>query len=286
MSTDAINLSKWKGAPTALRKLVEAYDDLRVPGPGGKPPSGYAKLAERAVTEPGVQEAARAGVVAGLGFGRLLLTLDLVERVTADKMVFEDDGGREPVAQPTGEARFRTEGLPLPFTHVDFPAADGLERVRAAGEQVGRAAEQMLLNGWRGRDGKELLVHGLTTFPHRTTVSLNGLTPAMSLLRARDLLYERRFYGPYALLCGPGWDPAQLAAARPEGVEHVVVSRALPPDRDLLLVQLTPDVVRLVLGGGPVVTNEGGGRRRLVVILVPQLRADWSDRAGVAHVTP
>lgn len=278
MATDALNLDKFKDAPAALRKLVEAYNDLRVPapGPGGKPPSGYAKLAERAVTEPGVQEAARAGVVAGLAFGRLLLSLDLVLRLA------QVDREEQPAG---GSLRFQTEGIPLPFTHATLPARDGLPGVRAVGERVGRAAERMLFHGWRTRAGYSSPVHGLTTFPHRLTLPGAGNTPATNLLRAKDLLYERRFYGPYALVSGPGWDPAELARNRPDGVAHVVLTHALPPRADLFLVQLTPDVVRFVLGGGPVVTDEGDGRWRLAVILVPQLRADWQGRAGVAHVT-
>lgn len=277
------NLSAAGIETLALRKLADAYDDLRKPAPG-RP--DYARLAERAVTEPGVQEAARAGIVAGLAFGRLLLALDLVLRlglVPGDApFVVDEEGGSEPTPGVMG-------GLPLPFTHINFQAADGLRGARVAGEQVGRLIERTLVNGWQGVRGDLPPgegVWGLTTFPHRVMIPTAGEGPSMGLLRARDHLYGRRYFGPYALVAGPGWDASELAAARPEGTEHLVITPALPPRADLLLVQLTPDVVRLVLGAGPVVTDEGEGRRRLVVVAVPQLRADWQGCGGVAHVTP
>lgn len=262
----------------ALRRLVDVWDDAR-PRPAVPRSRWRAALKDR-VDDPEAQAAARKGFAAAA---------PLVTFLASRGLCYDPPSPLSEMSDPPPGAA--VDGLPLPWTHYEFlpGPADRLTLCERAGREVGRAVEVALVHGMTTDDRR---VHGLTDWPQRRTLAAGPADPVAKLVdRAVGDLTTDGYWGPYALAHGPAREgdlrdaAAGLRADHPE-MDGVVRTPALT-GRSLLLVQLTHDVVRLVTLLPPVLLTCGPRRPgwRAACVVVPQLRADWSGRAGVAHVT-
>ena len=196
--------------------------------------------------------------------------------------------------------------------------------VEASGRRIGETLEQLALGTLTGPTwgvaadyGRTPQVFGLTNFSSRiTSVSLttptgsNSSTTVGEVLEMRQALYDAKSYGPFMLYHSDGWDQfldddhfrlvTQGAAApnttlrrRIEAIEGIQGVRRLDyftTDYQMIMVQMTPDVVRAVVGMPPktIQWESKGGMQlnfKTMTIQVPQLRADYSGNTGIAHAT-
>lgn len=197
--------------------------------------------------------------------------------------------------------------MPLPTTHCDFFfSARQLEEYRDGGtlldptmpamaaRRVGELVEDTLL-GTHKVEG----VWGLCNHPGVLRCRWMGGLEAV-IRDMLDRLNIADYYGPYALLYGPAHKhlmvPGGLLGIKVE-LEATLLANRLGP-HDLVLFQLTPDVVRLVVGLGVTVVQWDGGvfsqspvadvkpgsgrEYKVMTVTVPQVRADQYGRAGVA----
>lgn len=162
-----------------------------------------------------------------------------------------------------------------------------------------------------------------------TAPTAGGYTPANTLsdvLAMRQQLYSNKFYGPFMLYHSNDWDtyldndyyvtitsgavaPVKTLRQRLREIEGITDVRRLDylassatafsaaPDYitsanafTLILVQMTPDVVRAVNGMDLTVVqweSQGGMRLnfKVMCIWVPQLAADYYGRTGILHAT-
>jgi len=156
-------------------------------------------------------------------------------------------------------------------------------------------------------------VYGYINFPNRNTVTgmtaptgSNGPTVLTEWLNLRDALYNDRFYGPYMVYTSANWDEFLdnlFSTAEPSA--GTLRSRLLQIDGitdirrldflesstfQVIFVQMTSDVARAVNGMDitTVQWESMGGMRvnfKVMAINVPQMRADFNGRCGIAHGT-
>ena len=156
-------------------------------------------------------------------------------------------------------------------------------------------------------------VYGYTNFPDRNVITgltaptgANGTDILGEWLNIRDALYNDRFYGPYMVYTSANWDEFLdnlFSTAEPSAgtlrsrlleIEDIQDIRRLDfldsAAFQVIFVQMTPDVARAVDGMGitTVQWETMGGMRvnfKVMAIQVPQLRADFNGRCGIAHAT-
>jgi hypothetical protein len=168
------------------------------------------------------------------------------------------------------------------------------------------------------------MVFGYTNFSPRITktdlTAPTGSNPASTLadvLAMRDLLYAKNFFGPFMLYHSNDWDkymdndyyalatsgmvaPTQTLRNRIRAIEGISDVRRLDfwPGTgasgtgtfQLLMVQMTPDVARAVVGLDftTIQWESVGGMRKnfkVMCINVPQIRADALGQCGICHAT-
>jgi uncharacterized linocin/CFP29 family protein len=214
--------------------------------------------------------------------------------------------------------------LPLPITHKDFNInlrylaasrnnGEGLDATmaRVSARKVTEETERMLFVGGKVFGG--LPIYGYTTHPNRNTGSFgtNGawsqaaktganmladLTTAMAGLEA-DL-----FYGPYVAYISRDSN-MNLQKDYQAGVTQTIRQRLLQTDgladirvgdmlpaNTMVLVQMTEDVVRMLLGEGiqTVQWDINGGmavKFKVFQIAVPHIRATSTGKSGIFHMS-
>lgn len=176
-------------------------------------------------------------------------------------------------------------------------------------------------SGVTAHDGNST-VYGYTNYVNRltktnlTAPTAGGWTPATTLsnvLAMRDQLYAAKFYGPFMLYHSNDWDqyldndyyvsitsgavaPQTTLRSRLKAIEGIQdVKRLDYLDSStnpftLIMVQMTPDVVRAIVGMDitTVQWESQGGMRvnfKVMCIMVPQIRSDYSGQCGVLHAT-
>ena len=213
--------------------------------------------------------------------------------------------------------------LPIPIIHVDYEIN---ARVLAASRNMGnpldttsaeRAArkvaeklEAMLftstLYAWGGGT-----IYGYLNYPHRNPVVLDskwnnsGVTGAQivdDIRTMKQASLDAHFYGPWMLYVPSAYEtlldddyttgyPKTIRARILEiaGIKGIKVIDTLTAN-NILLVQMTSDVVRLVRGMG--IQNvewqtEGKfiTKYKVLTIQVPQIRSDQDEHCGVTHAT-
>lgn len=218
-------------------------------------------------------------------------------------------------------AEFDIGGLPLPIVHKDFSLdARTLEVSRngnmpldtttaaAASRRVSELVEDYAMGlvtfSWGGRS-----VYGLSNLPSRKTKTLTdptdvGWTPQTlvgELLEMIQLAQDDFQYGPFAVYFSPAWTvhlegdysatyPGVTLRQRIAQIDNISGVRTLPRMTGLhvFLVQMTPDVIREVIGM-PMTTLQWetlGGMRlhfKVMAIMVPQLRPDQKGDAAIVH---
>lgn len=155
-------------------------------------------------------------------------------------------------------------------------------------------------------------VYGYTNFPNRNTLTTmsaptgsNGTTVLTNWLSLRNLLYDDRFYGPYMVYTSSDYDQYLdnlFSTTEPsagtlrsrllqiDGIQDIRRLDFLTNTFTVIMVQMTPDVARAVNGMDitTVQWESMGGMRlnfKVMAIQVPQLRADFTGRCGIAHGT-
>jgi hypothetical protein len=217
---------------------------------------------------------------------------------------------------------FDIAGIPVPIIHKDFQfnarelavsrsGGPPLDMITAelAGRRVAEEIEKLQLGtaGTFAFGGGTL--YGYTNFPGRVTVTLSdptaaGWTPAdllADILEMKQAAMDNLMYGPYALYWGVGWGTKlddDYSAAYPGVTVRDRIARvagiALSSQLDLLtgyqilMVQLTPDVVRTVNGMDitTVQWEEQGGMElhyKVMAIQIPQIRSDPDSNCGIIH---
>lgn len=229
----------------------------------------------------------------------------------------------EGVNQTKGDRpQYSLSNLPMPIISKDFQiSARQLAASRngntpldtsmasAAARVVSEAAEKLLLGKLSTYTFGGGTVYGLTNFTSRLTKSLTdptgsawtGATLVQEVLQMRKQAQDAYHYGPYIIYAAPAWDvylDDDYSAAKGDmtlrqrleqisGIEAVRTSDFLT-DYDFVMVQMTEDVVRMIVGMDVTTiqwsTNGGLTENfKVMSILVPQVRADYNGNTGIVH---
>jgi len=220
---------------------------------------------------------------------------------------------------------FELGNLPLPIIHKDFQfsarqimasrnGGSPLDTTSAelAARRVAEEAEKLLLGNSTVADQYSFgggTLYGYTDLPCAITGSLStpsspwdGETFLDEILAMIVQLYAANHYGPYMLYTAPAWDQFldndfksnsdKTLRNRVKEVSSIIDVKTLDylSDYDIVLVQMTSDVVREVIGMD-ITTVEwdtvGGLQKnfKVMCILVPQLRCDMADQSGIVYAS-
>ena len=210
-------------------------------------------------------------------------------------------------------AESRNKGTPLSQTMPAFAARRVMETVEqtAIGNITGITYGSSPFS--YGRTSK---VYGLTNFTPRqtktnfTAPSGGGWTPddtVNELLAAREQLFSNNFYGPFMVYTSTDWDqyldrdyslsggnnPNQTLRERIKRIDGIVDVRRLDyltSTFTIILIQMTPQVCRAVIGMNPTTISwdtKGGllHHFKVMCIMVPQFFATQSGKCGILHGT-
>jgi uncharacterized linocin/CFP29 family protein len=213
--------------------------------------------------------------------------------------------------------------LPLPIIHKDFQInIRALNASRTTGMsldttmaelatfKVAEKVETILFQGASSFTYGGGTIRGYVDFDHRTTGSGTAWTDSAKtgkqiiedVVAMKAASISDRHYGPWMLYIPTAYETV-LDEDYQTGYPKTIRSRILEIDGILgvrvvdklastaiLLVQMTPDTVRMVIGM-PITmlewVSEGGMvfHYKIMTIQVPQLRADQNDRSGIVHWT-
>lgn len=217
---------------------------------------------------------------------------------------------------------FDTRLLPLPIIHKDFhltlrqievsrTGGSPLDTTQAeiCGRKVAEEAEKLLIGASNSYSYGGGTVYGYKNHPNRNTktltapTSINHATTLAELLDMRQKLMDDGFFGPYVLYTAPSWaswldddyspdkgdNTLRERIRKLEGISDIRTLDYLT-GKEMILVQLTSDVVREVVGMDVVTIQweTNGGMRvnfKVMAILVPQLRFDATGGMGLCHAS-
>lgn len=214
--------------------------------------------------------------------------------------------------------------LPLPIIHKDFSFnIRQLEASRSRGEpldttgaeiatrKVVEMAEQILFIGASAYAYGGGTIRGYMDHPSRQTVTLStnwddspsdGESILADVISMIEALHAVKMYGDYGLYVPNNFGPTMFTdfkansdltvQARIEEIEPIQFVRTADflTNDNVILVQLTSDVVREVIGMNPTPLewDEEGGmilNFKVMAIMVPQIRADADSNCGVCHLS-
>ena len=276
----------------AARPRLKAVADIRGAGLQFVIPNGMSKTVLDTETESDINEAT--------------VSMDGLRESTGDRPVFN------------------LTHLPLPIIHKDFSfsarqiavsrnGGSPLDTSTAekAGRRVAEMAEQMLLgvgdiSSYAFGGGT---IQGFTNFSSRNTKSLtaptaSGWTAATLVTQVLDMRKKAQddyHFGPYMLYNSKDWDvyfDADYSTAKGDntlrdrllkigGISGIQTLDYLT-GWAIILVQMSPDVVRIVVGMEITTVqweSQGGMKQnfKVMAIMVPQLRADYNGNCGIVH---
>jgi hypothetical protein len=266
----------------------------------------------------GIQDLISAGLTYDLG--NAMGTTVLEWHDVSDAM--EADLTMDGVTRSVGDRpSYTTNYLPIPIIHVDYEInARVLEASRSLGNpldtttaeraarRVNEKLENMLFTNTTYAFGGGT-IYSYLNHPNRNTGTFTGWTASGAssstiLQDVRDMKQSSinaRHYGPWVLYIPTEYETTldeDYDATTPGttirerilkigGIREVRVSDTLA-DGNLLLVQMSSDVVRLVRGMG--IQNvewmtEGNmiTKYKVMTIQVPQIRSDQAGRSGITH---
>jgi len=219
---------------------------------------------------------------------------------------------------------FELTNLPLPIIHKDFSfsarqiatsrnGGSPLDTTMAelASRKVAEEAEKLLLGVSTVADQYSFgggVIYGYTDYPNRLTRTITspatsgwtGATFLADVLAMRQQSVNAYHYGPWVLYVSTAWDQYldddfkansdKTTRNRVKELEGITDIRTLDylTGFDILLVQLTSNVVREVIGMDvtTVQWESKGGLQldfKVMAIMVPQLRADQNSNTGIVH---
>ena len=250
------------------------------------------------------------------GMGKTVLETEAQSDINA--AVISMDGLRE---APGDRPEYSLTNLPLPITHKDFQfSARQILASRNGGSPLDttmaelaarKVAEQIeklcigVLDSYTFGGGT---VYGLVNYPHRLTQTLTdptdsnwtGATLLSEVIAMRTASINAKHYGPWVLYVAPAWD-AYLdedykdysdvtVRDRIKAVNGINDIRTLDflEDYDMVLVQQSSDVIRLVIGKDITTLQwdtKGGMQKnfKVMAIMVPQVRCDFNSNTGIVH---
>jgi uncharacterized linocin/CFP29 family protein len=259
------------------------------------------------------------------GLGTTVLEWEKMSELGAAQMNM--DGVPQP---NNDRLEFDMEYLPLPIIHKGFTLnIRHLSASRRGGSNIDTSQayecsamisdylENMLFNGASTYTFGGGIIYGYRDAPHRITGSLDnghwddltansdgsiGEQILKDVLNMKADSISHKKYGPWVLYIPTNFEkmmdqdyvsgyPGSIRERilKTAGIEDIVVADKLAAN-NVLLVQMTPDTVRLVTGL-PLTTvqwTEFGGmvsHYRVMTIQVPQIRADANDNCGIVHYT-
>jgi len=228
-----------------------------------------------------------------------------------------------------GRAEFKHTYLPLPIIHVDYEInarilnasrslGNPLDTTQAemAARRIMETIETMLFTSYQYSFGEtdsnsRNSIYGFLNFPDRNQVTLTKQWTASNktaaeilndVMNMKQALINDKFFGPYILYVPTAYEvlldkdySSSYAGVtirdrikQISGIKDVKVSDFLPA-HNVILVQMTSDVVRLVQGM-PIQNvewqQEGNmlTRYKVMTIQVPQIRSDYNGNCGIAHL--
>lgn len=295
-ATATLRKDQWKHLDTAVVKVAKerlrTVQDLLGAGLTYNIPNGMGTTVLETETQSDITEAD--------------ISMDGVRQSRADRPVYE------------------LKNLPLPIIHKDFHfsarqiataqrSGSPLDTTTAelASRRVAESAEKLLLGTFGTYSFGGGNIYGYTNFPQRITKSITaptaqGWTPATAVKEVLDMRLRaqlKHHYGPYMLYCSLPWDTYlddDYSAAKGdntlrdrlnaiEGIQGVRTVDFLSQTAfQLILVQMTSDVVREVIGLNftTVQWESQGGLQinfKVMAIMTPQLRADQNGNTGIVH---
>lgn len=266
----------------------------------------------------GIQSLLSRGLVFNLGnaFGTTILEShaisDALEAALTMDGITRSKGDRQ---------EFSHTYLPIPIVHVDYEInARVLEASRRMGNpldttsaeraarKVAEKIESMLFSSATYSYGGGA-IYSFLNFPHRNTDSLTAAwtsaTPAQILGDVQSMKQanmDEGFFGPYILYVPMAYETVLDSDYSVSGASTMTIRERILKIKNIAAVevvdtltgnnvimsQLTPDVVRVVNGMG--LTNvewksEGNmvTQYKVMAIQVPQLRADFNNKCGISH---
>ncbi len=216
---------------------------------------------------------------------------------------------------------FELTNLPLPIIHKDFHLSarqiaasrnggSPLDTTMAelAARKVAEEAEKLALGRLSTYTYGGGIIYGATNYPSRMTRTITTPTFAdgqgaqllADVLAMRQQSQNAYHYGPWMLYNSPNWDQVldddfksgsdvtiRNRVKQLEGISDMKTLDYLQ-NYDMLLVQMTSDVIREVIGMDitTVQWETVGGLKvnfKIMAILVPQLRADFNGNTGIVH---
>lgn len=250
----------------------------------------------------------------GAGLAAMVLVYEKIGKMGKAKLSMdgEEQGRRDRVLYETGY-------LPLPICFADFSinarvlAASRLNgsnlddtQTRMAGRSVAEELEDLLING----DGTFTYgggtIVGYLSAPGKNTGSYtawgsSGADPVADALAMKQASINAGFRGPWVMYTPTEYESVldedyssvkgeKTVRARIQAIEGIQECKSVDTlaDGNLLLVQMTPDVVRMVtaLPLQNVEWKEGAGTRtnfKAMTIDVPQVRSTKAGASGVTH---
>jgi uncharacterized linocin/CFP29 family protein len=219
--------------------------------------------------------------------------------------------------------QFNLVNLPLPIIHKDFSfSARQIATSRAggspldttmaelAGRKVAEAAEKLLIGRTSsfayGTGNSAGTIYGYTNYTNALTKTITS--PATSawtgtlflteILAMRQQSVANNYFGPWMMYVAPNWDQYLDTDFKANGdksirerikmVDGIQDIRTLDylQNYDVILVQMSSDVVRLVIGMDIVTVqwdSKGGLQQnfKVMAIMVPQLRSDQGSQTGI-----
>jgi len=252
------------------------------------------------------------------GLGKTVLQTENVGDITNARISMDPA-----VAGEADRPKYDIVNLPLPVIHKDFyfsarqiatsrnlGASLDTTMAELAARRVAEEAEKLVLGTASSFTYGGGTIYGFKNFPSRithtiTAATTSGWTPATlvrEVLAMRQKSINKFHYGPWVLYNSPKWDQYlddDYSAAKGDntlrqrlqaisGIQDVRTADFLGDTWDLFLVQMTSDVVRMVVGMDvtTVQWETMGGMQvhfKVMAILVPQLRADANGNTGIVH---
>jgi len=251
------------------------------------------------------------------GMGKTVLETENQSDISA--AIISMDGLRESEGD---RPQFDLVNLPLPIIHKDFQysarqiaasrnGGSPLDTTTAelAARRVAEMAEQLLLGVASSYAFGGGTIYGYVNYPNAlsrsltspTAVAWTPATTVQEVLQMRLQSQDAFHYGPWMLYCSPNWDvymdddysaskgdnTLRERLAKVQGIEGVSTLDYLT-DYSLVLVQMTADVVRIVVGMEITTVqweSRGGLQQnfKVMAILVPQLRTDQNSNTGIVY---
>lgn len=291
-ATATLRKDDWKILDEAIVKAAKPrlrfVADLRAAGLTYNIPNGMGKTVLETETQSDISEAD--------------ISMDGLRKSNADRPLFE------------------LSNLPLPIIHKDFQfsarqiatsrnGGSPLDTTTAelAGRRVAEMAEQLAIGVVDEITYGGGTIYGLVNYTKSMTKVLttptgsNGSTTLAEVLAMKKQAQDAYHFGPYMLYVAPAWDQfldndfstskgdntLRERLAKIDGIQGIRTLDYME-NYDMVLVQMTTDVVREVIGMDitTVQWEEQGGmllKYKVMAILVPQLRCDQNSKTGIVH---